>query len=106
MKSYFQGLITGGVFVFAFMVLKGSTLAAQKSTTLGQKSKPSGKKSTTVAQRVKSESSDSKLTEYKIVSAKTPKQLTNLVNRHIQTGWKPTGGFLKAQSSLYQVVVK
>ena len=44
MKSYLQGLITGGVFVFAFMVLKGSTLAAQKSTTLGQKSKPSGKK--------------------------------------------------------------
>jgi hypothetical protein len=25
MKSYLQGLITGAVFVFAFMVLKGST---------------------------------------------------------------------------------
>ena len=25
MKSYIQGLITGGVFVFAFMVLMGST---------------------------------------------------------------------------------
>ena len=31
MKSYIQGLITGGVFVFAFMVLTGSQLPKEKA---------------------------------------------------------------------------
>ena len=106
MKSYIQGLITGGVFVFAFMVLMGSTTPLQKSTTLGQKSKTPAKRSTTVAQRVNSESGGLKVTEYKIVSAISPKVLTKLVNGYIQNGWKPIGSFVKMSSSVYQVIVK
>ena len=106
MKSYIQGLITGGVFVFTFMVLMGSTTLEQKSTTLGQKSKTPAKRATTVAQRVNSETSGLKLTEYKIVSAISPKVLAKLVNGHIQTGWKPIGSFVKMSSSVYQVIVK
>ena len=35
MKSYIQGLITGGVFVFAFMVLIGADEKEEPSTQIG-----------------------------------------------------------------------
>ena len=76
MKSYLQGLITGGVFVFATMVLLGST------------------------------TNESKLTEYKIIQAMTSKKVTKLVNEQIQTGWKPVGSCVKVSTSLYEVIVK
>ena len=32
--------------------------------------------------------------EYKILSSRSPEELTRKVNEHIQEGWKPNGGHL------------
>jgi hypothetical protein len=37
------------------------------------------------------------ITEYKIVSALSPKELSDAVNEMIKEGWQPTGGICIAQ---------
>lgn len=45
-----------------------------------------------------------KITEYKVVTATSPIELTKEVNELIQTGWIPTGGIFVAKTDFVREV--
>ena len=76
MKSYLQGIITGGVLVFAIMVFMGSS------------------------------ANDLKLSQYKIIDSNSVKKFERQVNDHIEHGWKPLGDVAVFSTRLFQALVK
>jgi hypothetical protein len=43
---------------------------------------------------------DKKITEYKVVMAKSPIELTTTINQMLTEGWIPTGGIFITQSPI------
>ena len=76
MKSYIQGLITGAVFVFAFMVFMGAS------------------------------DNNSKVAEVKILDSMSIFKLRDKINVDIKDGWQPQGGIGCSTKAFYQLMTK
>ena len=113
MKSYIQGFITGGVFVFAFLVFMGQTSSKEqrdaelkkKMDALNKVQSELDELSSSIFSTLQTSFDKIREIEYKIINGNKPEveQQVNLLNKH---GWVPLGGVSVSSNRIWQAVVK